>query len=116
LNESDIQEAVERHATRNRKLKKLIESKGADPASSRSIDLHFWAFGERAANNLAGALQNAGYSHVSKKASESDSDVWSVETQFEASPLSVSAPFFVERMVRLAAENEGEFDGWGTSL
>ncbi|MFZ0061336.1 MAG: ribonuclease E inhibitor RraB [Pyrinomonadaceae bacterium] len=116
LDESDIQAAVERHATRNRELKKLIESKGVDPASSRSIDLHFWAFGETAANNLASALQNAGYSPVSKKASESDSAVWSVETQFEASPLSVSAPFFVEGMVRLAAENEGEFDGWGTSL
>jgi hypothetical protein len=116
LDESDIQAAVERHATRNRELKKLIESKGVDPASSRLIDLHFWAFGEMAANNLAGALQSAGYSPVSKKATESDSAIWSVETQFVASPLAVSAPFFVERMVRLAAENEGEFDGWGTSL
>jgi hypothetical protein len=116
LNKSDIQAAIERHATRNRELKKLIESKGIDPASSRLIDLHFWAFGETEANNLAGALQNAGYSPVSKKASESDSTVWSVETRFEASPTSVSAPLFVERMVRLAAENEGEFDGWGTSL
>jgi len=116
LNESEIQATVERHATRNRELKKLIESKGVNAASSRLIDLHFWAFGERAANDLAGALQNAGYSSVSKKASESDPAVWSVETQFEASPLSVSTLFFVERMVRLAAENEGEFDGWGTSL
>jgi hypothetical protein len=116
LDESDIQAAVERHAIRNRELKKLIKSKGVDLASSRLIDLHFWAFGEKAANDLAGALQNAGYSPVSQNASEGDSAVWSVETQFEASPLSVSAPFFVERMVRLAAENKGEFDGWGTSL
>ncbi|HEV7747125.1 MAG TPA: hypothetical protein VGO56_19175 [Pyrinomonadaceae bacterium] len=60
MNESEIQAAVEQHATRNRELKKLIESKGVDPASIRLIDLHFWAFGERAANSLAGEFFSEG--------------------------------------------------------
>jgi hypothetical protein len=104
LSEPDIQEAVERHAARNRDLKKLIENKGVDLAGRRFIDLRFWAFGEEAAKKLALALHTEGFSPVSKKASASDSTLWNVETQLEASPLSVSTAFFVERMVRLAAE------------
>ncbi len=51
--ESDIQTAIERHYTRNRELKQLIASKGIDLALPLSIDLHFWAFSEAAAHNLA---------------------------------------------------------------
>ncbi len=87
LSEPDIQEAVERHAARNRDLKKLIENKGVGLVGRRSIDLHFWAFGEEAANKLALALQTEGFSTISKKASASDSTLWSVETQLEATLL-----------------------------
>lgn len=116
LSEADIQTSVERHAARNDELKKLIESKGVDLAAQRVIDLHFWADGEEAARNLVAALQTEGYRVVSRNPSGRERSLWSVEAQVEASPLSITAPFFVERMVRVAAENDGEFDGWGTSI
>ncbi|MDQ2920440.1 MAG: ribonuclease E inhibitor RraB [Acidobacteriota bacterium] len=116
MSEADIQKWIVRHAARNRELKQLIESKGADLAGRRIINLHFWSGGEKAARNLAAALQTEGYVVVSRKPSVSDPSLWNVEAQVEGSPLSVTAPLFVERIVRVAAENEGEFDGWGTSI
>jgi len=116
LSKVDIQTSVLRHATRNRELKELIESKGVDLAEQRTIDLHFWAGGEEAARNLTAVLQTEGYLVVSQNPSKGNPALWNVEAQVEASPLSVTAPLFVERMVRVAAENEAEFDGWGTSL
>jgi hypothetical protein len=44
-----------------------------------------------------------------------DASLWNIEASVNATPLSVVAPVFVEDLVRLAAANEGEFDGWGTS-
>ncbi len=45
-----------------------------------------------------------------------DLSLWNVEANFEASPLSVTAPSFVETLVRLACEYDAAFDGWGTSI
>lgn len=116
MSESEIQKQIQNHLARNRELKKLIVSKGVDLEVKRTIDLHFWAFGEVAARNLEVALETAGYSVAVSKPSESDSSLWNVESQVNASPFAVTSPFFVERMVRLAAENQAEFDGWGTSI
>jgi len=85
-------------------IENLIENKGADLAGRRFIDLHFWAFGEEAADKIALAFQT-GLSPGSKKLARATPTLWSVETQLEATPLSVTAPWFVERMVRLAAED-----------
>ena len=116
LSESELIVAVENHLARNRDLKSLIESKGVDLEVPRAIDLHFWAFGEEAAGNLGVALQAEGYSLVSRNLSPRDPALWNVEAVVEASPLTVMAPLFIEKLVRLAADNDGEFDGWGTSL
>jgi hypothetical protein len=114
--ESDIQTAIERHHIRNRELQELIASKGIDLALPRSIDLHFWASSEAAAHNLVRVLEAEGYSPVVTNPSVSDPALWNVEAQVEASPLRIVEPYFVEKLVRLAAENGGEFDGWGTSI
>ena len=116
MSESEIQEAIKNHIARNRELKNLIVSKGVDLEQTRPIDLHFWAFGEVAARNLEVALETEGYSVGVSKPSESDSSLWNVESQVNTSPLAVTTPFIVEKLVRLAAENRAEFDGWGTSI
>lgn len=113
---SDIKEAIQKHRARNRELLELIVSKGDDPAVSRPIDLHFWAFNEAAARKLSAALEERRYAPVSTNRSVDEPSLWKVETKVEASPLSVAAPFFVETLVRLASECNGEFDGWGTSI
>jgi hypothetical protein len=116
MRESDIQKAIQHHLARNRELKKLIVSKGVDLEENRTIDLHFWADGEVAANNLGIALETAGYSVAGSKPSDSDSSLWNVESQVNSSPHAITTPLFVERLVRLATENQAEFDGWGTSI
>lgn len=113
---SEIEEAIQKHRARNRELLKLIASKGDDPAVPQPIDLHFWASNEAAARKLSAALEERGYSPVSTNRSVDEPSLWNVETNVEASPLSVGAPFFVETLVRLASEYDGEFDGWGTSI
>jgi hypothetical protein len=116
MSEQEIQETIQNHLARNKELKKLLVSKGVDLEVKRTIDLHFWAFGEVAARNLEVALETAGYSVSVAKPSERDSSLWNVESQVSTSPLEVTTPFFIERLVRLAAENQAEFDGWGTSF
>ena len=115
MDESKIQKSIEGHLARNRELKKLIANKGVDPEKKRIIDLHFWASSEGAANDLALALKDAGHGAASRGRVDG-SDLWNVETQVEASPLAVTTPFFVERLVRLAADHDAEFDGWGTAI
>jgi hypothetical protein len=116
LSESEIQKAIQNHLARNRELKSLIVSKGVDLKEKRTIDLHFWAFGKVAAYNLKVALETAGCSVGTSKPSESDSSLWNIEGKVNTSPLAVTTPFFVEKLVRLAADNHAEFDGWGISI
>jgi regulator of RNase E activity RraB len=115
MDESKIKELIEAHVARNRELKHMIAEKGIDLAEGRSVDLHFWASNEKAASDLALALEAIGYP-TTKTSKSSGSDFWNVESQVEASPLAVTDPFFVERLVRLALDHEAEFDGWGTAI
>jgi len=115
VDESKIQALIDGHTARNRELKNLISSKGVALDDRRLIDLHFWAMNERAAENLATALNQAGYP-VTVKSKVEGCDQWNVESQIETSPIAVTAQFFVESLVRLAATHESEFDGWGTSI
>lgn len=114
--ESELKVLVESHLSRNHELNKSIESQGVDLDAPRPIDLHFWASTEKAARNLAIALEAEGYSPVSTNLSARGPALWNVEAQVEASPVTIATPLFVERLIRLAADYDGEFDGWGTSI
>jgi hypothetical protein len=111
-----ILEAVAAHQARNRELVKLIESKGASITQSRPIDLHFWVQDEDTARKLEQALQREGCSTSSAIAPVGDDERWSVEGHIQASVANVTDKVFTEKLVRLAVEYGGEFDGWGTSL
>src|SRR3989442_14136775 len=113
---SVIEDSIQAHHARNRELLKLIANKGADPNVARDIDRHFWTPNEDAARNLSADLRARGYSRVAINRAVADASLWNVETCVHATPLSVVAPVFVEDIVRLAAANDGEFDGWGTSI
>ncbi len=116
LEEFNIQTEIQRHLARNRELKELIVSKGAKLDEQRIIELHFWAYGETAARRLGVALEEAGYPSAVSRPSASDPSLWNVESHITSSALAVTTPYFVERLVRIATENEAEFDGWGTSI
>src|SRR5512143_3219211 len=110
-----LEAVVAGHVARNRDLCKLIESKGADLADERLIDLHFWADGEVAAHRLANALRERGWSQV-KLNPTGEEGVWNVEVQIEASVLDIVDLGFTREVAPLAMDNRGEFDGWGTSV
>ena len=112
---ADFRDVIEGHVARNQALCKLLESKGADLAVKRTIDLHFWTDGELAAHGLANVLRERGWSHVEINPTE-DVSVWNVEAHIEASVLEVVDHGFVEAIARLAMDNQGQFDGWGTSV
>ena len=113
---TNIESLIKGHHDRNRELLEWIASKGVDPNLPRDIDLHFCAFGEEAACNLSEALEARGYSSVQWNCAATDSALYNVETRVRASPVSVAEPAFVEDLARLADANDGEFDGWGTSI
>ena len=111
----DLEDLIVGHTARNRELCKLIESKGADLAVKRPIDLHFWADGELAAHRLADAIRERGWSHVELDRTK-DGGLWNVEVHIEASVTEIVDPGFTKDIARLAMDNQSEFDGWGTSI
>ena len=115
MNSKTVNAVVAGHAPRNRELCNLLESKGVDLAAERLIDLRFWANGERAAEKLALALGERGWSGTRRNAT-SDPEIWNVEVQIRSSVLAVVDPVLTAELARLAIENHGEFDGWGTSV
>ncbi len=115
MKEPDLKDVIAGHFSRNRELCNLIESKGADLAAKRPIDLHFWADGELAAHRLANALRERGWLHVELDRTE-DGGVWNVEVHIEASVAEIVDPGQTEELARLAKDNQSEFDGWGTSI
>jgi regulator of ribonuclease activity B len=110
-----LESVIAGHVARNQELCKLIESKGADLADERLIDLHFWADGEIAAHRLADALRGRGWSRVSVDPPEDDGD-WNVETQITASVLKIVDLNFTKDLAQLATHNQSVFDGWGTEV
>jgi hypothetical protein len=103
------------HAARNIELCKLLESKGVDLRVERLIDLHFWAHSELAAEQLAMALGERGWSEI-RRNEKNDPGIWNVEVQIRSSVLAVVDPLVTAELAKLAISNHGEFDGWGTSV
>jgi len=114
MRRKSLEDVVAGHIARNQGLCKLIESKGADLAVARTIDLLFWADDELAAHRLAAALRNRGYGKVTL--GPTDDEIWSVEVEINASVAEVVENGFTEQLAQLAMDNRGEFDGWGTSV
>lgn len=113
---SEIAKGLAAHAARNRELVALIDGKGADLRIERTVDLHFWASDNVAANGLADALRECRVMNVLAELSASGHGVWNVEGQIVGTVLQVVEPGFIEKFVRLALAHVGRFDGWGTRL
>jgi hypothetical protein len=115
MSSKNLGEIIDGHVARNDALCKLLESKGVDLSNKRTIDLHFWADDKSAAHQLASALRSRGYSTVTLDKTETD-ETWSVEVEVQASVLDVIDINFIEDLAKLAMNNQGEFDGWGTEI
>jgi hypothetical protein len=101
----------------NAKLVENIVDHGASLGRERVIDCFFHTGSEDAAIALSAALQSHGVRDLSISHSDEESiHPWTVQGAVTSSVSHFTSEEQVERFVRLAAEHDALFDGWGTCL
>ena len=112
-----ISEDIAAHHARNAKLVENISGHGASLERERPIDCFFHTASEDAAITLSAVLQSHGIRDLSISHSDgAGSHPWTVQGSVTSSVSHFTSEAQVERFVRLAAEHDALFDGWGTSL
>ena|SRR6202035_4548163 len=112
-----ISEDIATHHARNAKLVENIISHGASLERERAIDCFFHTASEDVAIALSAVLQSHGICDISiAHSDEAGSHPWTVQGSVTSSVSHFTSEEQVERFVRLAAEHDALFDGWGTSL
>lgn len=95
-----------------------LKRKAIDLNEPRPIDFHFWAWTQRDAAVLARSLYDMGFliRLLAPSPAEGDPDRWAIEAGANVSPDQAVGRDLTAKLVRLAAEEDAEFDGWGTSV
>ena len=93
---------------------------GLDLQQSRSVEHHFLAENQQNASLLARALYEKGYLILMLAPSDSEdgshSSCWNVEAQVQHTPEEAASSLISEELVRLAAQFDAVYDGWGTPV
>jgi len=118
MTEREIRESISGHDARNAELRRTIRAKGVALDEQRSVEHHFWAPNQTNAAELARELYNHGYLvlAISPTELEDGSVCWNVEAETKRTPEEAASHETSEELVRLAAQFNGSYDGWGTSL
>ena len=97
---------------------KLLREKGVSVNKSRSVEHHCWASDQENAALLAKSLYARGYLvlAICPPEDENGSKLWNVEARIERTPAEAASPALTEELVRLAAEYDSSYDGWGTLI
>ncbi|PYJ10606.1 MAG: hypothetical protein DMF06_05810 [Verrucomicrobia bacterium] len=112
-----ISECIAAHHVRNAKLLENIVARGASLERERVIDCFFHTISEDAAIAFSAVLQAHGVREISISYSDkADSHPWTVQGSIASSVSHFTSDAQVEHFVRIAAEHDAFFDGWGTSL
>jgi regulator of RNase E activity RraB len=116
----DRQTKLNGHAERNKKLIEVFRSKNVDLNQSRSIDLHFWAWGQQNSVRLPHELYKRGFMVLmlgpARSQDQDDPDLWNVEAGTGATISHVVTEEFTATLTDLAAQFDAEYDGWGTAV
>lgn len=114
----NLQDRIEGHNLRNRKLVQVFKSRNVSLDEARSIELHFWADRQSNAVRLGHELYKKGFVILVLKPEDTIEDAgrWNIEAGVKATISSVISESFTKDLVNLAAEAGGEYDGWGTSV
>ncbi|HEX7151750.1 MAG TPA: ribonuclease E inhibitor RraB [Thermoanaerobaculia bacterium] len=112
--ESLIDQELLTHLARNEELIELFLKNGGDLEDDRPVDFFFYAASEEAAEALAADLRTIGLDDVAVL--EEDEGRWAVQGVKQTSVAAVTDPAFVEKLVRAAANQLAEFDGWGAPV
>lgn len=115
---ADIATAIKEHRDRNHVLKLNFEQRGVDLHDPRPIDFHFWAWTQRDAAILARSLYQMGFlvRLLAPAPAPNDADRWSIEAGAKIPLIQATGDELTEKLVRIAADEDGVFDGWGTSV
>src|SRR5258706_5895672 len=117
-NSDDIARSIEGHNRRNLALRDSLHQKGILLDDPRAVELHFWSTEQRDAALLARALYQSGFLILvlSPSEQENGSVLWNVEAGLKETISKGISSEFTEKMVRLAAGQSSEVDGWGTRV
>ena len=118
LEDSAIRESLAGHAERNASLVEDLKRKGLQLDATRSIEHHFWADDQKSAALLGRKLYDLGYVILVMSPIENDdgSKLWNVEASFDRSLKDAASERVTEELVRLAAQFDATYDGWGASI
>ena len=117
MTENAIQQDIAAHRRRNSTLVQDISERGGDTQRERSIDCFFHTRSEDNAIALSALLHAQGFRDISITHSEDGGDhPWTVQGVLTCTVVAFTAPNCVEKLVRIAAQHDAVFDGWGTPL
>lgn len=117
MNKSAVQENTAAHLKRNAKLVQHITDRGGDTQRERNIDCFFHTHTEDDAIALSRLLKSRGFQELSiTHADDQDEYPWTVQGFLRSSVAAFTAPDRVEEVVRISAQHDALFDGWGTLL
>ena len=116
MTEHELEESLSGHRIRNSGLRQTLNSKGVDLTEGRPVDVHFWAWSQRDAAVLARELYKKGFlvKLLSSQSAANQEGRWGIEAGALIVPEEILGDDFTEGMVRLAANCDGVYDGWGT--
>jgi hypothetical protein len=117
INERAAQEDVAAHMERNAALVQQIKGRGGDVERERNIDCFFHTHTEDDAIAVSRALQACGLRELSiTHRHDEDNRPWTVQGVALSSVAAFTVGQRVEEFVRIAAQHDALFDGWGTPL
>lgn len=117
MDEGNLRENVAAQGKRNAALVRSITSRGGDIQRDRTIDCFFHTRTEDDAISLSRLLQSQGFCELSITHIGGESEhPWTVQGELVSSVSNFTALDRVEGFVRLAADHDALFDGWGTLL
>ncbi len=113
-----VHESLAKHRKRNADLRQVLVGKGVNLSEQCPADIHFWAWSQRDASVLARELFKKGFlvKLLSPSPAPEDEDRWGIEAGALIVPDQILGDDFTEGMVRLAAQCEAVYDGWGTEV
>jgi hypothetical protein len=118
MTEAEIQTSLAKHRDRNAQLRQVLSERAVNFSQERPVDVHFWVWSQRDAAVLARDLFKQGFlvKLLSSASSPDDPSRWTVDAGARVAPERMLGDEFTERMIRLAAEHDAIYDGWGTEL
>lgn len=118
MTEDQIFESISRHRERNADLRQVLSGKGVNLSEQRPVDVHFCAWNQRDAAVLSRELIRKDFlvKLLSPSPTSDDEARWAIEAGALVVPDQILGDEFTEGMVKLAAQFDSVYDGWGTEV